>query len=625
MFSSIVASPRSTLSPQQALELAKVYLENARNARDIKISLVLCHDTEVSLYQAKKAVKGTKDNAVQDGIATTYTDLGVLLHGLDCQREAKASFEKAQKLGLSVPASDVFAAASLSAPHSRPYPDAFKSNRDILPSGSSAPQTDNIAILQGDTTTAPPAKFSSAPVNDILEGPLEDKRTTSDGDTVTIPLNIFVGNVRPPAIMFKPPETDERLSDTLQLAYCLGLLQVATLVEHITDPVVHNWLQATTANQDEQERLKAMARNVVRAFKRDELKDSKAVTEVVYLAPVLEKEDFQYLLREFYSGIGNSELLDVHQLEGLAQLIQGADRNFVEANDLVKILELLGLRLKSTHSQSPTQLYKLALTVSHVLDAMADAGVKDLDRVNLHEPLSSYLDALKKSPDSYLVYQAAYASQALLYVPDDESLGKAALRRTGKVIQGISGLVSAVKGLDFNGLIEGLQNIQSGFSGAGKVVGTIKTAYDKAMSLTEGGEGFMKGLKEGFSFDRKCAWYPALRGADALIRNGQFAKFKRLVCESPCRHGQAFQWGVCQRLRDIASNPMWDINNRRSAVSFLGEIYQKDAEWGHHPTIKQWILNILMQLSALSSDDMQCKYGQQHTILMISTLIVSKN
>ncbi|KAF9920799.1 hypothetical protein BGZ65_010918, partial [Modicella reniformis] len=48
-----------------------------------------------------------------------------------------------------------------------------------------------------------------------------------------------------------------------------------------------------------------------------------------------------------------------------------------------------------------------------------EANVTGLDREKLHEPLTSYLDALKDSSDPYLVYQAAYVYQAPLCVPDE--------------------------------------------------------------------------------------------------------------------------------------------------------------------------------------------------------------
>jgi len=432
-------------------------------------------------------------------------------------------------------------------------------------------------------------------------------RTRQEISIATLPRNIFPNNVRPPSIPFNPPEPDSRLNNTIQLTCCLGILQ-SYEPDDILDIAARNWLLSTRNEQDEIDRLKTLATDVIRAFKRDEFKNAKSVTKVVYLAPVLEKDDFRYLLKEFYSGIDQSGLLDVHQLEGLAHLIQGAHHGYLDTDDLVQVLKLLSTRLQDTHQQSTDHIYQLTVAVSHVLDAMADANVKGLNREKLHEPLSLYLDGLKGSTDSYLVYQAAYAYQALLCVPDDESLWQATLRRTGKVIRGVSGLVSAMKGLDLRGFIEGLGDIQKGLAGASEIVQVVKTSYDGAMSLAEDGRGFFDCLQEGLSFNRKCAWYTALRGADTLIRDGHLAEFRKLVCEAPCRHDPAFQWGVCQRLGEVASNSMWDAETRRNAIGFLAEMHQNDAEWGDQANVKQWIVSILMKLSSLPGIEMQCMW-----------------
>ncbi|KAG0198589.1 hypothetical protein BGX31_004547, partial [Mortierella sp. GBA43] len=174
------------------------------------------------------------------------------------------------------------------------------------------------------------------------------------------------------------------------------------------------------------------------------------------------------------------------------------------------------------------------------------------------------------------------------------------MRRTGRVAKGVSGLVSAVKGFDLNKFIEGLLNIQEGLEGASKVVEVVKTAYEGVTSLAQGGKGFLASLKEGLSFDRKRVWYSALRGAEVLIRDGEFATFRKLVCEAPCRLDPAFQWGVCQRLGEMASNPVWDPDTRQGAIVFLGEIYRNDDVWGQQTNVKQWIVDILMQLESSS-------------------------
>jgi len=426
------------------------------------------------------------------------------------------------------------------------------------------------------------------------------------GNSAPISLYIFTENVNPPAVVFIPPQQDERLKDTRQLAACLSLLHHSRSPDNVLEPAARDWLQTVENDEDEQERLRMLATEVIRGFVGDELKDSKAVAEVMCLAPVLDQQNFRFLLSYFYSCVDQSDLLNIHHLQGLADLIHGADPGYLDSDDLVKILELLTSRLRDTHRQSSTYIYQLTLGISHILDAMADSKVNGLDREKVHTPLGSYLDELREKSDPYLVYQAAYAYQALQYVPDNETPWQSAVRRTWKVIGGVSGLASAAKGLDLNGFMEGLRNIQQGVAGVSAVYAMTKTAYKDATSLAQGGKDFLDSLKESFSFDQKRAWYPALRGMDILIRDGHLVKFKTLICEAPCRHDPAFQWGVCQRLGEIAANSMWGADTRRDAVSFLDELYRNDAEWGQQVDVKQWILTILTQLSSLSGSVAQC-------------------
>jgi hypothetical protein len=190
------------------------------------------------------------------------------------------------------------------------------------------------------------------------------------------------------------------------------------------------------------------------------------------------------------------------------------------------------------------------------------------------------------------------------------------MRRTGRVVQSFSGLVSVVNGFDLRKFIKGLENIQKDMPGAPSVVEAVISTYDNVSSLVTGGRGLMDSLMKGSSFEQKRDWYSALRGADVLIRNGELKTFKKLVCEAPCRYDPAFQWGVCQRLGEIAENTLWGLLTRRSAVEFLGEIYLNDEIWGQHVSVKQWILNILMQLSSLSRGSQRCKWGHRPTDML---------
>ncbi|KAK3809355.1 MAG: WD40-repeat-containing domain protein [Benniella sp.] len=344
MVGGIVSSPRGAFSPQQALKLANVYLENASTCipDDRDIALVLCHDTEMSLSQAKKSIRRPEDQYMNMEIATAYMDLGNLLESQGHLNEAKASYKKAEKLEVNAQGTGRF----------------------------------RFAIgLSNVTSSFKDSSFSAGSPSD---------QHKQQRNIAIAPGHIFAGDAHPPVIEYHLPRSDERLANTQQLAYCLYLLKPERSSNDMLDPATRSWLSTIEKDLDEQDRLKTMATEVIKAFKRDELKDAKTVAEVVSLAPALDKDSFQALLSLFYSGIDHSGLLKVHLLEGLVQLIQSADQGHLNADDLEKILELL-TRLRDTHQQSSDHMHQLTLVESHVLDAMADANVTDVDREILQE------------------------------------------------------------------------------------------------------------------------------------------------------------------------------------------------------------------------------------------------
>ena len=99
MFGSIISSPRATLSLHKVLDLASVYLENACKAVDPNITLVLCHDTEVSLSQVKRAAKHTEDAAMRERMTILYIGLSELLEAQGHKNEAQAFYKKSVKWG----------------------------------------------------------------------------------------------------------------------------------------------------------------------------------------------------------------------------------------------------------------------------------------------------------------------------------------------------------------------------------------------------------------------------------------------------------------------------------------------------------------------------------------------
>ncbi|KAG0306589.1 hypothetical protein BGZ98_002108 [Dissophora globulifera] len=402
--------------------------------------------------------------------------------------------------------------------------------------------------------------------------------TAAHISVTSFPYSIFPEDVTPPSLQWTFPAPDGRIADTPQLVSCLSLLKHAPneLPGDALDPTARKWLKEVTENADEKERLETLATALIRAFTRDEIKDKKVVSEILCLVPVLD--------------IADSPILDLVALRGLAQLVKSASLGYLHPQDLVEILVLVSSRLQKTHMQSPDHIFELTVAVSSVLDAMADIKVVGLNRVNLHEPLFAFLRNLQGSSDPHLKYYASYAFQALLCVPDDESPWQATLRRTTDIVKGISGMVSAVKKLDLNDFMIALQNIQQGLEGISQVFDLAKMACEGVSPVYDGEQDLFASLKEGFTFNRKQSWYSALRGSDTLIEGGELAKLRILVCDAPCRQELAFQWGVCQRMANLAVNVLWDIKTRQGAIQFLGEIYRRDLVWGQLPRYSQAVI-----------------------------------
>ncbi|KAF9163842.1 hypothetical protein BGX20_001179 [Mortierella sp. AD010] len=529
MIRNFFSSSSSRLPLEDVLELANQHLDNARDASTPTEALHLCSNAKSAIKDAENILnKRAKGQTLNNDIANAYQRHGELLEKLGQQTKAEKSYTKAKKWGY-------VHIATLQ----------IESTTVVLGTPDDSNPTPH---RQGHTDDAIPARVESQPV--------------PNKDIAQVQQIIFAQDTSPTIARFALPEPGGRIASTSQLAYCVNLLHHSLDSNEGLDKAESDWSQATGEDPGEKERLQTMTTDVIRAFVRDELKGSDAVAETVELATVLEQDDFRKLLEVFVDGIGQSVLLKVHLLDGLACLMKNAPQGSLDPDDLIRILELLNAQLKGTHKQSTQHIYLLSMTISRVLDSMVDSQVKGLSREQLHEPLSQYLQGLQKSSDPRLVYQAAYAYQSLQHVPDDERFLKSMMRRTGKVVRGISGLVSAVKAIDLNQFVDGLQHIQEGVLDLKDTITLVTDAYKDVKALVESGQGFLESLKDGFSFSRRSAWYPALRGLDSLIQEGRLIEFEKLIRSAPCRQDPAFQWGVCQRLGEIASSTAWDTKTR---------------------------------------------------------------
>ncbi|KAF9292796.1 hypothetical protein BGZ88_006110, partial [Linnemannia elongata] len=442
---------------------------------------------------------------------------------------------------------------------------------------------------------------------------------------------IFLENIAKPSVRTALPGLQERIERTDQLLYCNMLLLQDSAISSLSDegeekaindpadalqvPTLdkgeQTWLKKVKGDLVTQDRMQWLVTKMVEAYIMDTTKDSIKIAEIVALGPVLEREPYRKLLSSFIADFDDSRILDVNLLQGLVQLVQSASPGFLVSDDLIKVLRLLKTHLEGTHQHSPEHLCHLTSAVSRILDVMADHKVQDLDRVMEHEPLSAVLSELRESSDPYLMYQACYAFQALLYVPDDETALQAVLRHSTGVVDGLVKVTSVMK-LDLGSVLEGLGKLQEV---AISVFGIAATFYDGVGSLRESGRGVLESLKEGLGSGQKKPWYPAVRAGYAFVQAGQLKDLKQLIYEAPCRKDALFQWGICQLLGEIADDIVWIVETRQQAIDLLGHLYKEDQEWGRDESVKAWMVTIFRKLGSTSDQAVS-----QHAFALIQEL-----
>ena len=148
------------------------------------------------------------------------------------------------------------------------------------------------------------------------------------------------------------------------------------------------WIEKIKDDDLEQMCVLHLVAGLVSEFLSLPIKNSDAIHEIVLVGPVLDKKQYQALLRCFIDGFNKCGIMDEEMLKALVQLVQDAPPGCLEVDNLIKILGTIRTRLQDTARQSDSHLFHLIQALSRVLSVMADHKVKDLDRVKDHDPLA---------------------------------------------------------------------------------------------------------------------------------------------------------------------------------------------------------------------------------------------
>ncbi|KAF9427947.1 hypothetical protein BGZ94_003777 [Podila epigama] len=423
---------------------------------------------------------------------------------------------------------------------------------------------------------------------------------------------IFPKNIAAPLLPSTLPPLGTRLETTVQLAHCNNLLHThlspslaAISFSTSLDPSQQSIVNAIHQDPEEQQRIRDLTIGVIEEFIANSLQTSEEIAEVILLGSSLNQEYYRKLLSCFIAKFETSRILDADLLQGLVQLIQSASPDYLQPDDLVRILCVLRIRLQDTHQQTAKHSYYLILALSRLLDVMVEGKVQDLRRVIDHEPLLELLGQLTRSPDPYLKHQATYAFQGLLHIPNDETRRQYMVRQAERITMGLLGVASVCK-LDLGQLKNGVDHLYKA-AGDAHEVGT--KIVNGAQSLLGSGEDIIASVKGSIFSGGKGLWYAALREAQEHVRNGRLANFNRFVFEAPCHRDVEFQWGVRQLLGQMTMDVRWEVKIRQHAVDLLVELYRNVDVGYSDKDINTWVLHFLRQIIHLQ-DQAIADYAQ---------------
>ncbi|KAG0036044.1 hypothetical protein BGZ83_003912, partial [Gryganskiella cystojenkinii] len=263
------------LPPQTALVLVTNHLNGARNSKDKNRAKKYCDKAKESLARIKIKTTSSLD---PDQLIDKYRELAAILEKLQHEDEARLIYSKASELSL----------------------DAGRG--PLTP--FLVPPVAIPTVPEADSATA--TSMLSSSVSSLASSTIQSLDIASTVGKTIAPHNkgnglscVFTKDFASPVNPCKLPGLGERLINTQQLTLCLGLLRASPLPGGGTlNPSALTWLNITQENVEEQERLKAMATDLIRAYSRDELKGTNVTAEVVLLAPVLEKEEYHILLSQ---------------------------------------------------------------------------------------------------------------------------------------------------------------------------------------------------------------------------------------------------------------------------------------------------------------------------------------
>jgi len=317
--------------------------------------------------------------------------------------------------------------------------------------------------------------------------------------------------------------------------------------------------------------LQNLALKVIELFAQKSTKTQPLIDEVVILAECNNTLVSRALLKIIIGEISKDVLLDINLIKGLKKALINSLIDALDPDDLIQVLNVVMDRIKKIHQQDSTNnmLQEALSTLSDILDAMGDSNVIKVGRLNLHEPLYTILDTLSKDDEILIAAQAAYAKQALVRVPNDESKWRSMIRHGQVLMQGFASLYKILSEKDLSSLL---------------------TAYDN--------------FKMAVDFqERKLDWYGDIRILKLLAEKNLFKTFSNVIeMQIKETSNPLLVSNILIILLELARDHI-DLETKKWALDFISDLFLNDSRWGNKKNVKKKILSKLIDCASLPDEE----------------------
>ncbi len=360
------------------------------------------------------------------------------------------------------------------------------------------------------------------------------------------------------------------MTDTAHLAYCL---------------------QKENLSQDQKNDLVTLADKIIGIFI-GRSKTMEVMREIVPLSKIPNKVLYGRLISETVNVLASPNYSIMSEVAaGLAVMIRNSPRE-AEIN-LKELLETLTKCLEKVNDSGEMGrgcLLSLLQATSELLDAIVQSSIRTnlritISRENLKNPLVQILRKfIKKLKEPELAYQANYAYQALMNIPNDEShLHK--IWRHIYIIGGSAVLIaSGITAPDISKFVDAFDRLYEERHSFLRLYERVCISFDR--------------MRKGFKGERSANYkelYIELKTIDFLLEGNQLDQFEYVVRKSDYCKDKFYLQALCQRLERIAATAS-ENGIAQKAIEFLGDLVR----WSSSKDVEQSVANALKRLEEQS-------------------------